>query len=260
MQLDPGFAARLRARDARAERSTELGAEELAWLRAADPAAVSADREGRRRAQHLRNAAGEFALTLAVAADPGWLESFPGSDHFHRAIASDAPLPLALADHLRELAARGPAPLRSLLELESALARARREPHRVSPTGSFAWIRSPSTWLIELREGTFDWASALRQMLDGGDIPAGPPATGSGSGTETVLIHALASLRGSQLREVRAERLEPLVAEFLHRGSQGIDEQRIGEFCRARGLARADVETVIAEFAAEGVLVRPLSP
>jgi hypothetical protein len=259
MQLDPGFAARLRARDARAEHSTGLGAAEIAWLRAADPAAVSADRDGRRRAQLLRNAAGEFALTLAAAADSGWLDGFPGSEHFHRAISRDAPLPLALADHLRERAATRSEALRSLLELEAALAHARRAPLAPPPGGRFAWILSPADRLIELRDGTFERAEALRQALDRGEAADVPVSGRSGDGTETVLVHALELRRGSGLREVRAERLEPVVADFLQRCSGGIDEERIDELCRTRGLAREDVDAVIAEFAAEGVLLQPLS-
>jgi len=257
MQLDPEFAGRIRARDRRAERSTGLADDELVWLRAADPAAVSADREGRRRAQLLRNASGEFALSLAAAGDASWLESFPASDHFHLAIAGDSPLPIALGDHLRGAASRSAASLRSLVELEAALACARRAPPAAPPRGAFEWILAPGAQLIELCDGSFAWAQSLRAALDRAAEPPALPAPGCEAKTEIVLVYPLDAVRGSSLRPVRAERLEPAVAEFLLRCSRGIDGDSIREFCRAHGVARSDVDDVIGEYAAECVLLRP---
>jgi hypothetical protein len=256
MQLDPGFAARLRAREPAAEGSTQLAGPELRWLRAADAAAVSADREGRRRAQLLRNVSGELALSLAAAREPGWLESFPASDRFHRAIARDESLPLAFAAHVAERAAGGPTILASLVALEAALVRARRE-LREAPADDRAALRlAPAAWLVELQDGTFAWASALRQALDRGASLPDPPRGLLPDGRESVLIASQAPARGSRLREVRAERLEPAVAAFLRRCADGLDAAGIAAFCRELGIESADVEGVIEEFEAEGVLLR----
>ncbi|HSJ98614.1 MAG TPA: hypothetical protein VLC53_16180, partial [Myxococcota bacterium] len=131
MQHDPTFAGRVRAGDPEASASTGLGSAELAWLRAADPIALAADREGRRAAQLLRNAASEFRLSLALGpagdGDQAWLAGFPRSSHFHRAVSAGTPLPLALATWAEQLAAGAPcAAFRALLALEAAMARARR--------------------------------------------------------------------------------------------------------------------------------------
>lgn len=256
MQLDPGFAARLRARDRGAEASTRLGSTELEWLRAADPVAVSADREGRRRAQLLRNVSGELALSLAAAREPGWLETFPASDPFHRAIAADTPLPLALAEHLVACAASRSQLLRSLVALESALARARRGLRSAPRADGSALVLAPSAWLVELADGTFAWASALRQALDRGTGLPDPPRGLPPGSRETLLVAAGEPAEGSRLRLARAERLEPAVADFLRACESGLEARGVSRFCAERGLEPAAVESVVAELIAEGILLR----
>jgi hypothetical protein len=257
MQLDPGFAARLRAREPDAEHSTGLGEGELACLRAADPVALSADRAGRRRSQLLRNISGELELSLSAAREPEWLDEFPASVWFHRAIARDQSLPLALAAHLTERAAPGPASLGALVALETALARARREQRALPECPTAALVLGPRAWLVELADGTLAWASALREALDRGSAPPEPPRGRPAGSTETVLIvseplpHA-----GARLLPVRAERLEPAVAAFLGACSEGLDEAGIDAFCRARRIDRAAADALIQEFIGEGVLLR----
>jgi hypothetical protein len=221
-----------------------------------DPLALSADREGRRRAQLLRNVSGELALSLAAARGADWLETFPASAHFHRAIARDESLPLAFAAHAAERAAGGAAILASLVALETALARARRE-LRALPAGADGALHlAASARLVELTDGTFAWASALRQALDrGAGLPDAPRGLPPGS-RETVLVASDPPEPGARLRAVRAERLEPAVAAFLSACSDGLDAQGICAFCEPRGLEPSDVEGVIEEFAAEGVLAR----
>jgi hypothetical protein len=263
MQLDPGFAARLRSGDRAAANSTRLDPAELEWLRAADPAAVSADREGLRRAQLLRNLAGELALSLAAARESDWLATFPASDHFHRAIAQDAPLPLAFAEYLAERVASRSALVRSLVELELTLARARRGLRSAARAGvpgrrasAAGLVLAPSAWLVDLADGTFAWASALREALDRGarlpDAPRGLPA----GARETVLIAADEPPARSLLRPVRSERLEPAVADFLRECARGLDARGIAGFCAAHGLEAEAVERVVEELVAEGVLQR----
>jgi hypothetical protein len=253
MQLDPGFAARLRARERAAEASTCLGPAELDWLRAADPAAVSADREGRRRAQLLRNIAGELALSLAAAREPDWLESFPASEHFHRAVAHDLPLPLACAAHVAECASSAPRALRSLIALETALVRARRELRASASGRDFVLRLASSAWLLEVAEGTFAWASALRLALDRGARL--PEANSLPATRETVLVFAGERPGASRLRPVRAERLEPATADFLRACADGLDARGSAAFCAARGIEPADFDPVVADFVADGVLV-----
>jgi hypothetical protein len=255
MQLDPGFAARLCARDAEAEASTGLGQAELAWLRAVDPAAISADRDGRRRAQLLRNVAGEFALSCAVAPTADWLDAFPASPQFHRAIAGDTSLALAFGDYARERAAGASESFASLVALECALARARRATRALPPLPAGTLALAPVAWLVELRDGVFAWATALRAALDRGK-PA-PRATLRGGEREIVLVAAdPAPVATGRVRGVRAERLEPLVADFLAACEAGLPERERSAFASRRDVDPADVESVAREFLAEGVLVR----
>lgn len=252
MQLDPAFAERLRRREAEAERSTQLEASELACLRGADPAAISADRGGRRVALLLRNVSGEFALSLAVSGTAEWLESFPASAHFHRAISEDTSLPLAFAAHVAEQTAHASAMLGSLIELESALARARRA-LRQAPECPGSFALAPSAWLVELALGTFEWASALRLAIDRGSaLPIAPPRREE---RETVLVAGATSGSGSRLRAVRAECLTPSVADFLRACLGGLDAAALATFCETQGVERAVVDAVLSEFIAEGVLL-----
>jgi len=255
MQLDPAFAARLRANEAAATASTGLAERELDWLRAADPAALSADREGRRRAQLLRNAASELALSLSAANRPDWLDAFPASESFHRAIAGDLPLPLACAAHLATCAAGSSPALQSLLALETALARARREPRSPQQARTPGLWLASSAWLVELDDGTFAWASALRQALDSEMRPPAAPRSPSRA-RETVLIAAGERPPTSRLRPVRAERLEPAVAAFLCACADGLDARGSAAFCVEHGIEPAVFDPVVAEFVADGVLVR----
>lgn len=252
MQLDPGFAARLRARDGEAEASTRLGPLELEWLRAADPAALSADREGRRRAQLLRNVAGEFALCTTAARQPDWVERFTTSSHFHRAIGEDTSLPLAFAAYARERALHEPPAFASLVELEAALAHARRAADRSVDVARGVVVLAPSASLLELAEGTFAWAAALREALD---LGAPLPASGAPGEREHVLIHAGPAPSPFALRDARAERLEPDVAAFLRVCASGADASTRAEFCRERAIDPAELDAVIADFAADGILI-----
>jgi hypothetical protein len=254
MQLDPGFAARLRARGAEAEASTGLGETELAWLRSADPAAISADRDGRRRSQLLRNVAGEFALSCAVPPAADWLEAFPASPQFHRAIARDTSLALAFCDYARERAAGASQSFVSLVALECALARARRATRPLPPLPAGTLALAPVAWLVELRDGVFGWATALRAALDRGQ-PA-PRAPAGSNSHETVLVAGDPAATTTRLRSVRAERLEPLVADFLAACEAGMAERELAAFAARHDVDPADVESVAKEFLAEGVLVR----
>jgi hypothetical protein len=264
MQLDPGFAARLRARERDAEVSTRLGPLELEWLRAADPAALSADREGRRRAQLLRNVAGEFALCTAVARAPDWLDAFTASPHFHRAIARDESLPLAFAAYACERALHEPPTFASLVALESALVHARRAPDLGVDVPRGIVALAPNASLLELAEGTFAWAAALREALDlHAPLPPVPPPVERTAPCralatrerEHVLIHAGPAPSPFALRDARAERLEPSVAAFLRACASGADANARADFCRERAIDPADLEAVIADFAADGILI-----
>jgi hypothetical protein len=262
MQHDPGFAQRLRAGDPEAAASTRLGAHELAWLRAADPVALGADRDGRRAQQLLRNVASELRLATALGpAGDGtraWLAGFPRSPHFHRAVSEGTPLPLALADWAEERAAGAPcAGFRALVALEAAMARARRSagPRPHVPRGAVQ--RAPGARLVTLPSGTHALAAALARVLDaGGAIGPGAVALDERA-HETLLLAADpgADARFGRLPPLRVEPLAPLVADLLRRADRPLDGAARAAFAAAHELALDEVEAVVADYVAEGVLL-----
>jgi hypothetical protein len=260
MQHDPGFAARLRAGDREAAASTGLGEAELAWLRGADPVALSADREGRRAAQLLRNVGSELRLATALGpagdGDPAWLAGFPRSGRFHRAVSDGTPLPLALADWAEERAAGAPSPtFRAFVSLEAALLRARRDVALPATVPEGAVLRAPSARLLVLPAGTHAAATAFASALAAG--MGRLPLAVEASGSETVLFaaDARADARFGRLRPVRVEPLEPLVAELLRRAAWPLDRAARAAFAAEHELEPGEVEAVVDEYRADGVLV-----
>jgi hypothetical protein len=235
MQLDPGFEP---AAD------DGLDAEELALLARADRVALTADREGRRRDQFLRNVSEEFALSCAAGVPA---EGFPSSPEFHQAVRTDASLPLAFGRYAERCSASGTRVQRGLVALERALARARREPRASAAPQPGEIALAPRAWLVSVPEGTLDLAARLRAALDGGE-PIAAPALAPG-GDETVLILAERAPAPFRLRAVEAERVSPELALLL----ASLEQPR-----KRSGLA-AETAEIVAELLADGVLVEAAS-
>jgi hypothetical protein len=253
MQLDPGFAARLRAGDPVACASTRLDAEELAGLRAADPAAIGADRDGKRLEQLLGNVGSEFALSCALAGRD-WRNAFTASELFHRAIAEDGSLPLAFAAYLEATAPRAAA---AVSPLECAMARARRmqRPGARAPLAGDLALAA-TAWRVELPAGAFEFASALRAALDAGARIPRPPRFAADTPREWVLVAAGDPERSYGLRPLRVEPLATDVAAFLSCTESGVDAGACSAFAAERGIDPAELESVVKTFVAEGVLLR----
>ena len=225
MQLDPGFAARLRAGGA----APGLGAAELALLRGADAAGLSADRDRRRRGQFLRNVSGEFARSCAAGVSA---EAFTSSPEFHAAVAGDASLPLAFGSYAARCSASGSRAQRALVALERALARARRELRAEVAPGPGELMLAPRAWLVTLPAGTLELAAGARAAL----APAGE---------ETVLVLGARERAPFRLREVEAELVSPDLARLL----ESLERPR------SRCELRADGNGIVDELLADGVLV-----
>lgn len=265
MQHDARFAARLRAGDAAAAASTGLGPHELAWLRAADPAAIAADREGRRAAQLLRNVASELALASAVGprgdGDRGWLAGFPRSDAFHRAVSEGASLPLALANWATERAAGAPsATFRALLALEVALVHARRAVHEPAPPLAEGAIRrAPGARLLVVPAGTYAVACTLQEAREAkaaGAAPGVPPVDEAARETLLLVAEDGPPPRFGRLRAVRVEPLAPLVAKLLQQAARPLAPSARAAFAARHELDAAEVEAVVDEYVNERVLLR----
>jgi uncharacterized protein (UPF0276 family) len=209
MQHDASFAERMGRGEPEAIASAQLDATGTVWLRALDPVAVAADRDGKRAAQLLRNVVSEFRISAAVgpAGDgDAWTRAFPRSAFFHAAIARDTSLPLAFAAFAEVRAGAGAEPLfAALLALEAAMARARRRAEVASPPPPGALFLSGAARLLDVPAGTFAAAAQLGAWLD----------------------------RGAPL-----------------------DALACADFACEHDVARADLDAVVAEYVAEGVLLR----
>jgi len=259
---DPAFAARLRAGDPEATASTGLGEADLTWLRRADPDALSADRDGRRALQLVESVTSEFGLcthsAVARTLPPDWPRAFASSPEFHAAVSQDASLALAFgAFATRRAREAGSLAVAALAQLETELARARRRPDASAAAPPGRLVRAPDVCLVALPEGSFALATSLRAALDAGTAPGPSALRGlAPAATECVLVQAIARANPHVLREVRAERLEPLVAGFLRAAEEPLDAAAVAAFASAHEVAPADLEAVADEFVADGVLLR----
>ncbi len=245
MQLDPAFASRLRAGDADA--SCGLRPEELRLLRSADPRAVSADRDGKRRAQFLANVSSEFPLSIAAGLDVG---GFTESSEFHDAVQTDASLPLALARYALRCTSDQPRPLRALLALERELTRARREmrPAREPLAGEV--VLAPWVSLESLPAGTLALAERLRASLVAGtDRPALVLASGP---EETLLVRSEPAAMPFRLRAVVVEHASPELAALLRAAYEPATRTALAATVPSE---REALDPVIDELVADRVLV-----
>lgn len=255
MQHDARFAARLRGGDAAALASTGLPREALDRLRALDPAAVAADRDGKRASQLLRNVASEFRACAAIGpagdGDARWIDAFPESDCFHAAIRADTSLPLAFARFAETHAASSASDLfRALVALDVAMVRARRDAaERPAPApGTVALAAGVS--IVALPAGTHAAAAALAsgKAFDRLAVDA--------AAHDSVLIARLGASHFGRLPELRVEPLAPAVASFLEAARQPLDGAALARFASDHELDPADLGTVVDDFIADGVLVR----
>jgi hypothetical protein len=272
MQLDSVFAAAVLRGDADAV--SGLGAAERRLLQGADQAGLAADRGGRRRAQVVGNAGSEHLLTLAEADRRGLaldlLIEFPRSAAFHAAIATEGALALAFGDWLAGRLADNPGILRPLAAFERAMAAARRAPREAPTPKDGDIVLGERAHLVDLPEGLFDHAQALRAEIDADRTPPAPSQAletrsaawtngrdGGGSGArETVLIVASATPQRHGLRSVAAERLEPAVAKLLRAAQAPLGAAELGALAAAYGWHPDDVAGFVDELGDEGVLVR----
>ena len=260
MQHDPGFAERVARGDPEAIASAHLDAIGTAWLRALDPVAVAADRDGKRAAQLLRNVVSEFRLCVSVgpAGDgDAFVRAFPQSEYFHAAIAHDASLPLAFAAFAETRSAGAMSLFAALLALETAMARARREAGAAPLQPPGALCLSGAARLVEVPAGTFAIAAQLGERLDRGALRGALPSV-SHAARESILIVAdrSADARFGRLRPLRVELLETLVAAFLQRAQKPLDASACAAFAGEHDVAPEALVAVVAEYEAEGVLLR----
>ncbi len=256
MQLDPGFGIALRSGDVDAVRSTGLEPADLEYLVKADPAQVSADRDGARRAQFLRNVGAEFALWCAVVSrreDP--LEAFTASAEFHDAVRERRSLPLAFADYAERRSAESDDRVqRTLLRLEVALARARRCKSMVPDLAPDAIVLAPWASLMEFPAGTLACVDRVRAALDVGEAPSRKLRLKKGE-SEVLLVSTPPDSNPFRLPGSHVERLEPTVASFLASAREPLDERARAEFARECDAEPADVEALVDGLVVDRVLV-----
>lgn len=263
MQHDPGFAARLRARDAEAASSTGLSALDLAQLLSASAAAITADAGGKRRAQFLRNVSSEHALTVSRAlsgADPLLLESFTASHRFHDAIREDLRLPIAFGLHACERAAQSGDPLlAALASMELAMARARRGPFMRPEAPPDGFVLGPRADVLTLPEGSIAAAAELRGALDA-HRPIPDALSVEPSRKEHALVLGGAERSPHRLAEAAIEQLSPLAGRLLLLARDAPDAARIAAFCAAEEVTADELASFVADLVADGILTVPAAP
>jgi hypothetical protein len=252
MQLDPRFADRLRAGDSQAVASTGLEAGDLELLAGAEPAAVSADRDGKRRAQFLRNVASEFALSLALAPDRRIAEEFPESLEFHSAVESDASLPLAFARHLEKRVTAAPLLVRAVAALECALAAARRARRTAPALGPGEVALAPWVELHRAPAGTLDAAARVRAALDRGESLSRPAVSADES--EILLLRREPAPAPFRLPAVEVESLSPDLAELLALAAKPLAMTDRAAHAREASVSPAELEEVVGDLVAERIL------
>ncbi len=262
MQHDAGFAERVHCGDAAALASASLDALGAGWLRALDPIAVAADRDGKRAAQLLRNVASEFRLCAAAGpsgdGDAAWTLAFPRSPAFHAAITRDESLPLAFATFAEACAAAAPSPLfRALVALEVEMARARRSVRDVPDPPRDAVLLSGAACVVALPAGTHAAAVMLGERLERGEaIGALPDLARAQAEFVLIVADAKADARFGRLRPVRVEPLAAVVAAFLQRAQSPLGAREQARFAAEHDVEVDDLAACVAEYVAEGVLVR----
>jgi hypothetical protein len=254
MQLDPAFAARLRGREAGAVESTGLTFGELALLASADVAGVSADRDGKRRSQFLRNVTSEFALSLAAAGDAQLADEFTRSREFHEAVTADASLPLAFAKYLAGRLASSSALPRALAALETALARARRARRSAPALAPGEVALAPWAERVSVPAGTLEAAARVRSALDRGE-PIAAGAAVSESEYETLLVRRAPEPRPFRLADVEVESLSPALDALLARAEKPLSAAERVAHARAAGISEAELTEIVAELLAERILI-----
>jgi hypothetical protein len=137
---DPAFVAALHADPDTVLAPFELDAAERAQLLAVDRRAFGVDRLRRQRVLRaiIEELKGALAIALAEVRSLRFVEDFFSSPIFHRAVAADRPLVLALADYLADAHARGRVTgphLLPVLAIERARAEARRDTARAPRAG-----------------------------------------------------------------------------------------------------------------------------
>lgn len=242
-QMDPGFAEQLFASDD----------PELALLRQASRAGITADPRGTRRLQVLGNATLEFRLCLASCDAPRErLDAFASSPEFHAAIEQDRPLPLAAGSYLCRVLAAQPWP-HALARLESALAEVRRA-NPTSPPPPETWQRSARAQVIELPVGTLARAAEIQTALHAGK-PCPPNPVAPSEHQEAILVYAKPSPNRWALADAIPEEVNEAVAALFQLAEQPLDGASLEEFATGYGATAADLLPIMQEYRDEGALI-----
>ena len=129
----------------------------------------------------------------------------------------------------------------------------RRERRADPVAGPGELVRSGAARLLEVPAGTHALAASVRSALDRGEAPR--PVFESDGGTEVLLVVCRAPESEFALPRVHAEPLQPLVAEFLALAERPLDRAGLTRFAQRHEIEPAELESVIKEFVAEGVLL-----
>jgi len=251
MQIDSDFAGRVFEREPAALASTGLSDEDLAWIQAADPIAISADPGGRRLSQLLGNVVAEYVASVALFVErlelTDIVSAFASSPEFHSAIRFDHSLPVIFGAYAaRRLEATPDATIDSILRLERVLVGARRGARAVPTPGEREVVLAGRARLVDLLAGSFD---TLGQLAAGasGARELGPEA-------EQLLITTGPAPNPGALHSIDVEVLSASVGEVLRAAEVPLGPAGRKALAANRGVGADELAEFLRSLLGEGLL------
>jgi hypothetical protein len=178
------------------------------------------------------------------------VDAFSAAEEFHAAVRADQSLPLAFARYALRCTHEQPLPLRALLALESALARARRELRQCRAPGPGEVALAAWSSLETFPAGTLSLAERLRASLDAGE--KSPELVLEPALDETLLVLSAPAVSPFRLRAVEVERASPALAALLRAATEPVTR---ADLAAVLATERAELDPVIDDLIADRVLM-----
>jgi len=268
MVYDPVFAATVKSNPATALKGLKFSANELGWLRATDTRAFGVDVH--RRDRTLKALIDEYPrCTAIIFKRDGNLEglaAFFEENEFHKAIQQRQHLAMAFGSYLERYAGKEEPDLVSLVVMESAIARLRRQSasEMAEDTG---FILAPGAMLVKTVSGSLNLFSELsgrlaklstsleEAALSGRVDIQGLPPIGTGR-SESILLTAEHSGKG----EVALELCPDALFRLLQCAEGGCTSKALLDCARLEGADEDEAEEILEGLVSDGILQRHSSP
>ena len=252
MLYDPALVAAVQIDATRALADCGLSEREREWFRVADRRAFALDPYRRSRSLHalLEEYPVASALLIRARGEVALLDAFFGSRIFHTGMRDGRSLASLYGDYLH---AQAPPPaLLAVIALERTIAAARRTIH--VPSQNWSLARGVGIWL-DCALMLDDYAESLAELRTGNSLLESILSMRHAVGTPRLSApHAvLIATRPS----TRLESVSPQIGHVLQAVARGADEAALLGLATESPADERELRSLLAEFAGEGVLVRP---